>query len=47
MMNQENKGLRLIQPGLIHAGEGRRLAIPGGICTIKATGEDTSGTYVP
>jgi len=45
MLNQENKGLRLIQPGLIHSGEGRRLAIPGGICNIKATGEDTGGTY--
>jgi quercetin dioxygenase-like cupin family protein len=45
MWNQENKGLRLIQPGLIHAGKGRRLAIPGGICTIKATGDDTGGTY--
>jgi quercetin dioxygenase-like cupin family protein len=45
MSNQENKGLRLIQPGLIHPGEGPRLAIPGGICTIKATGEDTGGTY--
>ena len=45
MLNQESKGLRLIQPGLIHSGEGRRFAIPGGICTIKATGEDTGGTY--
>jgi quercetin dioxygenase-like cupin family protein len=45
MLNQEDKGLRLIQPGLIHSGEGRRLAIPGGICTIKATGEDTGGAY--
>jgi quercetin dioxygenase-like cupin family protein len=45
MLNQENQGLRLIQPGLIHSGEGRRLAIPGGICTIKATGEETGGTY--
>ena len=45
MLSQENKGLRLIQPGLIHEGEGRRLVIPGGICTIKATGEDTGGTY--
>jgi quercetin dioxygenase-like cupin family protein len=45
MLNQENKGLRLIQPGLIQPGEGRRLAIPGGIITIKATGEDTGGTY--
>ena len=45
MLNYENKGLRLIQPGLIHSGEGRRFAIPGGICTIKATGEDTGGTY--
>jgi quercetin dioxygenase-like cupin family protein len=45
MLNQENKGLRMLQPGLIHSGEGRRLAIPGGICTIKATGEKTGGTY--
>ena len=45
MLNPENKELRLIQPGLIHSGEGRRFAIPGGICTIKATGEDTGGTY--
>ena len=45
MLNQENKELRLIQPGLIHSGEGPRLAIPGGIITIKATGEDTGGTY--
>jgi hypothetical protein len=45
MLNQENKGLRMLQPGLIHSGEGRRLAIPGGICTIKATGEETGGTY--
>jgi quercetin dioxygenase-like cupin family protein len=45
MLNHENKRLRLIQPGLIHLGEGRRFAIPGGICTIKATGEDTGGTY--
>ncbi len=45
MLNLEDKGLRLIQPGLIHSGAGRRLAIPGGICTIKATGKDTGGTY--
>jgi quercetin dioxygenase-like cupin family protein len=45
MLNQENKELRLIQLGMIHSGEGRRFAIPGGICTIKATGEDTGGTY--
>jgi quercetin dioxygenase-like cupin family protein len=45
MLYQGDKGLRLIQPGLIHSGEGRRFAIPGGICTIKATGEDTGGTY--
>jgi len=45
MLNQENKGLRLIQPGLIQPGEGRRFAIPGGICIIKATGKDTGGTY--
>jgi quercetin dioxygenase-like cupin family protein len=45
ILNQENKELMLIQPGLIHSGEGRRFAIPGGICTIKATGEDTGGTY--
>ena len=45
MLNQENKGLRLIQPGLIQPGEGRRFAIPGGIITIKATGENTGGTY--
>jgi quercetin dioxygenase-like cupin family protein len=45
MLNQKNQELRLIQPGLIQAGEGRRLAIPGGLYTIKATGEDTGGTY--
>jgi quercetin dioxygenase-like cupin family protein len=45
MLKQEHKGLRLIQPGLIQPGEGRRLAIPGGIITIKATGKDTGGAY--
>ncbi len=45
MLNQEKEGLMLIQPGMIHSGEGRRFAIPGGICTIRATREDTGGTY--
>jgi quercetin dioxygenase-like cupin family protein len=44
-MSQKNEDLKLIQPGLIHSGEGRRLAIAGGIYTIKATAEDTGGTY--
>ena len=30
---------------LIHSGGGRRFTIPGGICTIKASGEDTGGAY--
>jgi quercetin dioxygenase-like cupin family protein len=45
MLNRETKGLSSIQPGLIHSGEGRRFAIRGGIYTIKATAEDTGGTY--
>ncbi len=44
-MSQENKDLKLIQPGLIHSGEGRRFAIRGGIYTIIASAEDTGGTY--
>jgi quercetin dioxygenase-like cupin family protein len=45
-MSQEKKKLEnRIESRLIQPGEGHRLAIAGGIYTIKAAGKDTDGAY--
>ena len=45
-MSQEKKDMGdRVNPRLIQSGEGRRLAVAGGIYTIKVTGKDTGGAY--